>query len=242
MRKFLFVMALAPFFLTNAQAADLPARTYAKAPPMAPAFTWTGCYVGVTGGAAEGHSQWTSISTAIPRLRGLPVANHKMNDVALGGTVGCNYQMSAVVFGVEGDLSWTNLQSAGRAKPPFGGFVETKQGWFGTLRARLGYSVAERWLVYVTGGLATTSAQLRVFDNATFNVVDSKSRTGWTLGAGIEVAFDNHWSAKFEYLHMDFGNAKYFNPDVPIPGGVVVAERNRLTNDIIRVGLNYRFY
>jgi outer membrane immunogenic protein len=30
-------------------------------------------------------------------------------------------------------------------------------------------------------------------------------RNGWTVGSGIEVAFAPGWSAKLEYLYLDFG-------------------------------------
>jgi outer membrane immunogenic protein len=50
--------------------------------------------------------------------------------------------------------------------------------------------------------------------------------------------FNQNWSAKAEYLYVDFGNHTVFNDNV---GGVIVPESLRFTANILRVGLNYRF-
>jgi outer membrane immunogenic protein len=46
---------------------------------------------------------------------------------------------------------------------------------------------------------------------------------------------------KFEYLHADFGTATYFNPPVITPNGIVVTRDAKLTDDIVRAGMNWKF-
>ncbi len=69
----------------------------------------------------------------------------------------------------------------------------------------------------------------------------SDTTFGWAAGAGVEVAFWGNWSAKLEYLHVNFGD---LNKEAAIPGilgrGIAI-ERAQFHDNIVRVGLNYRF-
>jgi outer membrane immunogenic protein len=76
-----------------------------------------------------------------------------------------------------------------------------------------------------------------VFSATTTNV-------GWTLGAGVEGAIGGGWTAKFEYLYVDLGRASgTFLTTIPAaPAGVLSATySSRVTDNIVRVGINYRF-
>ena len=67
----------------------------------------------------------------------------------------------------------------------------------------------------------------------------SASKSGWVAGAGVEYAFYDHWTAKLEYLHMDFGT--HNNPGVTVSDDVAIGGRIKTTNDLIRIGVNYKF-
>src|SRR5258705_4749866 len=72
----------------------------------------------------------------------------------------------------------------------------------------------------------------------------SQNRTGWTAGGGVEGAiWATGWTWKFEYLHLDFGRANYVftTAATGTVSSSVVTRSARLSDDIIRVGLNYRF-
>ena len=100
--------------------------------------------------------------------------------------------------------------------------------YFGTSRVRVGYAM-DRMLVYATGGLAYARVHAG-------NTTDqgSKTRYGWTLGAGIEWALAPKWSAKLEYQHLDYGEGHNYTT------GGTGADVD-LDADIMRVGMNYRF-
>jgi outer membrane immunogenic protein len=82
-----------------------------------------------------------------------------------------------------------------------------------------------------------------------------QTRVGWTLGAGVEGTLFGDWSWKIEYLHVDLGNINTtFVPNLvcPLgPGSTPVAGcapfigqgsfHSRITDEIVRVGLNYKF-
>ena len=119
------------------------------------------------------------------------------------------------------------------------------------LRTRL--HVAERILLYATGGLAYGEV------SATAPVIPlswGSTRAGWTVGAGAEAAIDHNWSIKLEYLYMDLGNVGSNTTTganvvtqlgVPIRFNTVTtttltsAFNTRFTDNILRVGVNYRF-
>jgi outer membrane immunogenic protein len=77
-----FVAAIALLGTTTlASAADLPARTYTKAPPpIIAAYDWSGFYIGINGGGATSHNCWGLNNDGINgtgliyarRRRGLP--------------------------------------------------------------------------------------------------------------------------------------------------------------------------
>ena len=71
--------------------------------------------------------------------------------------------------------------------------------------ARLGYTWDPRWLVYAKGGAAWAHDK---YDVATYlgTWAASETRSGWTVGGGLEWAFADNWSAKLEYQFYDFGN------------------------------------
>jgi outer membrane immunogenic protein len=121
-----------------------------------------------------------------------------------------------------------------------------KLPWFGTARARIGFTPLDRWLVYATGGLAygeiTTDASVTVAGAGTSAGSFSQTRLGWAAGAGIEAALGGAWTAKVEYLHLDFGS--FTNTYLALNSGGLfggfIAGTSHVTDDIMRVGVNYR--
>ena len=222
------------------------------------AWSWTGCYIGVEGGGIWGSASNTSFDTTFgPAFVGPITGNYDLSGSMAGGTIGCNYQTGAFVLGIEADDSWTNNQGSSFAIAPFNrtALIQTQENWIATFRGRLGYAFAPRWLAYVTGGAAATDASLTIKDpnglgGSGAEASDSNTRWGWTVGAGTEWAVAGRWSFKAEYLHADFGNSDYFTPNVRVskPDGhggtfnyTFVSQSVNLTDDMVRVGLNYGF-
>ena len=197
--------------LASVQAADIQQRQVVKAPAMvgaAPIFTWTGPYVGISGGYGWGDG-----------------GRFDADGGLFGVTAGYNWQMNQVVFGIEGDLSWSGISGSGPCGA--GTRCTVDNNWLGTARGRLGWA-AGQFMPYVTGGLAFGDVDVR---RTGFGRADS-TELGWTLGAGIEAALWGPVSAKIEYLYVDLGG-----PSVPGPGGGSAD----FQTSIIRAGLNYRF-
>ena len=195
-----------------AGAADLAV----KAPALAPValYNWTGCYVGGHVGGAF------TDDTATNRLGNS--RSHNSSGFVGGGQIGCDYQFApGWVVGAEGRAAWTGLResNAGGVRFPALGVTVPSQftvsnDFLASATARLGYSFAAPWLLYVKGGAAWTNEKV---DDAFISppgtaaaglFVDpstSTTRTGWTVGSGVEWAFARNWSATLEHDFYDFG-------------------------------------
>jgi len=77
------------------------------------------------------------------------------------------------------------------------------------------------------------------------SISDSQGRVGWAAGVGGEwAAWTGPWGAltfKLEYLHADFGGKLYINPPIAVAGGSIATRDVRLTDDMVRVGMNLKF-
>jgi outer membrane immunogenic protein len=237
-------------FVGTAAAADLPARMPAKAPMVAAPvpYNWTGFYAGLNLGGS-----WGSQDNALVSAAGVTFQTNTDHPDGFigGGQIGYNWQADRWVFGLEADFQESGQKADGSYFIPAGlpGFIPAapattitytdKLEWFGTVRGRVGWAM-DRWLPYVTGGWAyghgsisgTTTTTTPT--TATFSATQDYS--GWTVGGGVEWTFLNNWSAKVEYLYIDFGDG----PSVPATAtGNIVS--SKMTDNIVRAGLNYKF-
>ena len=209
-----------------ASAADLPARNVYKAPIAAPAFSWTGIYIGGNVGYGFGRTRGTA---PVSGAGGTP-GQFDLDGFVGGGQIGANYQIANWVLGVEVDYQGADVDGTGTG----GGLTDSaKVERFGTVRGRLGYAW-DRWMVYGTGGYAFGA---RTNYNFITPPIASGSRDldGWAAGGGVEYAFAPNWSAKVEYLHLDLDRRAY--PSLGcVPACTVGAQL-----DTVRLGINYRF-
>ena len=158
----------------------------------------------------------------------------------------------------------------GNVRVGFNDFFKTSGGrdleWFGTLRGRLGVLPWDNVLIYATGGLAygRDKASSVIFVTGSLGIGGqadgttvacsnspclagsaSRTSTGWTAGGGIEYALSPNWTIKAEYLHIDLDFQQTFIMRVPAPStGTALASAvfNDYSVDIVRVGMNYKFY
>jgi outer membrane immunogenic protein len=249
------------FAATGASAADLPARAYTKAPVMVdPVYSWTGFYVGINGGYSWGRASETALIGA--PFPGSFTARQDVNGGFGGGQIGYNWQVDPRwLLGLEADIQGSGERGSsnddlGSIRVGRFGFTASTANsvdfpWFATFRGRAGLLADPSLLLYVTGGLAVgevkfttqTTATVQLFDGNTpigapLTAVspalsDSQTRVGWTAGAGLEKKFTPNWSAKLEYLYMDFGSKTYFSGAGAIPVS--------FHDHIFRAGINYEF-
>ncbi|MGB8397340.1 outer membrane protein [Bradyrhizobium sp.] len=216
-KVFLTAFGLVALGMAPAVAADLPARTYTKAPaPYAPIYNWTGFYIGAMGGYGK------EDTSGIGALSG----------GFAGGTVGYNWQSGQIVYGLEADAAWSDIGAT--AVIPGLLSVNDRIRDLGTVRGRIGFAV-DQVLLYGTGGFAWADNRITATAGGV-SISDSHVHTGWTAGAGVEVMFAPKWSVKAEYLYRSLSSENYFAG--VIPGGVASGTLNINSGQI---GVNYHF-
>jgi outer membrane immunogenic protein len=201
----------------GATAADL------YAPPVAaeviyspaPAFSWTGGYMGGLLGYEWGsahvrrNNQWSGQDVDPEGWMG-------------GVFGGYNFQTSGMfVAGVEGDFTFSG------ASDKSNGF-SVENNWNATVRARAGIAI-DRFLMYGTGGLAVGNISVRNPGVGS----DTGTHAGWTIGGGIEAAFTNNIIGRLEYRYTDYGTNIYDtgNRDTKVD----------FNSSQVMVGIGYKF-
>ena len=94
----------------------------------------------------------------------------------------------------------------------------------------------------MTGGVAYGKVETNVTHvQGIGNIIAATSgtKTGATFGAGAEAPLAGNWTAKIEYLHINFGTQSLQFGPTPNIGGTIVTTSIR--ENIYRAGLNYRF-
>jgi outer membrane immunogenic protein len=271
MKRILLGLATASSMLvTGAFAADLPAKVYTKAPPpVVEVYNWTGFYVGGNVGYSWGRSSdYSTLTNGAGTVLFANSSAINLNGVVGGGQIGYNWQVQNWVWGFEADIQGTDEKGTRSficptgvctvttgffaAAPPPGPAVtvspmDQKIEWFGTVRARGGILATPRVLLYATGGLAYGDVRTSETINniaAAQAFSRTETRVGWTAGVGVEGAIGGGWTAKLEYLYMDLGRTtgSFFTTFPALGGGFVTSNfSSRITDNILRVGVNYNF-
>ena len=243
MKKIAFVAstALAALALASAaQAADVSAPV---------GYDWTGFYLGANAGIAWDNSDINdTIYTEGVRLNEFENSIGSQTAFTGGGLVGYNYQVDRIVLGAEADFNYLGFNNSNNQAYTIGNYDVTSKAsfdadWFGTIRARLGYTF-DNVLVYGTGGVAyghlSSNGTITLDDGGTATTWKGSTDTtnwGWTVGGGAEYGIDN-WSLGLEYLYVDLGSAQWDSD---------LIESSKLQGDVdyafstVRASVKYRF-
>jgi outer membrane immunogenic protein len=244
---------------TAASAADMPV-------PAAPAYTppayrpviydWTGVYGGihVGGGVLEDvvtNTTTTALLNAGTQTKLSPFA------VVGGGQAGFNIEFAPFVIGAEGTFAWSDIsgtQVTPSLQPTVSANSTSAAHWYATATGKVGFA-ANDFLFYAKGGAAWMNAhytQSTAGGSVQSAQAITDTRSGFTVGGGIEFGMTENLSAKLEYDFLDFGTKTYnfnnlgFTPaGAPIgtaltPIGAAPMSIKSVTQ-MITVGLNYRF-
>jgi outer membrane immunogenic protein len=232
--------------------------------------SWTGFYVGGNAGYGWGDPT-TSTSNNLPVTASNssvlvplnPAQYTTRNDGWIAGVqFGYNYQIPRGVLGFESDFNWTNIRGATEKIAICSGYSgglpncthvqSQKLDWLATVRGRAGFVVAQETMIYGTAGLAIGHANVThslgtrgLAGEYAATATTSVTKTGWVVGAGIEAMIARHWMARLEYLHYDLGTvsstAPIFNVVGPTATGTSAQADFRITGELARAGLSYKF-
>ena len=238
MKKILLTTtALIALGIAPAAAADLAARPYTKAPPIAAVYDWSGFYIGANGGWGTSHNCWTN--TALIGIPLTPASEgcHDADGGTVGGQVGYRWQAGSWVFGLEAQGNWADFRGSNVSLLLAPLANRSKIDAFGLFTGQVGYA-ANNVLFYVKGGAAVTDNRYEGILAGT--VIDRAEQTRWgaTVGAGVEYAFAPNWSFGVEYNHLFMGTENYaFN----VLGVNLRNDDIKQDADIVTARINYRF-
>ena len=220
MKKVLGLVGAALLFAGPALAADLGKPVYkAPAPAALLPSGWGGFYIGIHGGYGWGHD---SVDVDLS-----PLSNPSPKGGVFGGQIGYNWQSQQFIYGIEADISLSDISVSETLVGP--GVLLSATGsidWLATIRGRYGVLVQPRLLIYATAGLGIVGAEVHSSANVMgfpqFSARQSDTATGFVYGIGAEHQLSERMSARVEYL--GFGHV------------------DRVGDfGIIRAGLNFKF-
>jgi outer membrane immunogenic protein len=247
-KTLLAVIGMAALGVAPALAADLAARPYTKAAPVAaPFYDWSGFYIGLNGGGASSHKCWDITNVAgIPVVPSVREGCHDATGGLVGGQIGYRWQAANWVFGVEAQGDWADLTGSNLSSPAALTSVitnRTKIDAIGLFTGQVGYA----WnnvLWYVKGGAAVTNDKYSGILTGSGFVIDTASETRWggAIGTGLEFGFAPNWSVGIEYDHLFMGNHNVSFGFSLAPALLTTRSDNiRQDVDMGTVRVNYRF-
>jgi len=225
-----------------ASAADLPARTYSKAPPMvAPYYDWSGFYIGINGGGGSSHKCWDltndGVAAVIPAA---PEGCHDATGGTFGGQIGYRWQSAAWVYGLEAQGNWSDFRGDNISLAFPTDVNRSRIDAFGLFTGQVGYAWNNA-LLYVKGGAAVTSDTYHILDVPTGALTDTASETRWggVVGVGLEYGFAPNWSLGVEYDHLFMGSRDV--SFTTLGGAFDGTDHIRQDVDIFTARINYKF-
>jgi outer membrane immunogenic protein len=254
---------------TSALAEGLPSSGRVAAPVYNWTGFYAGANVGWAWGNADSGSSFRCPDNGcfyldsqlgnLPLVSGLGSGSTNSDGFTGGVQLGYLAQSGRLVFGLEVDFNAPDLggsRSASAALPSSDPIISTvdtsfSTDWLLTVRGRLGVTVTPTVLLYATGGLAVSEVTVSnsyteknnpVVDGISGSSSRSDTKTGWTVGGGVEWALGNNWSVKGEYLYVDLGSVSTTAsvPAVDLTPNTLGTSVD-LTAHIVRAGVNYKF-
>jgi outer membrane immunogenic protein len=249
----ILVSLTAALVASPAFAADIPLKAPAEPAPM---YSWAGSYLGLNAGYG-----WSRFKVKDPTEFDHTGVVFHYDDFSFNGSGwffglqnGYNWQSGAWVFGFESDLQLARINgdknfhasifgNTTNNSRTFDTDVSSDINWFGTVRARLGYSVTPAMLIYATGGFAYGEVRSQLFfplatgGFTNFVAVDTHTRFGYSAGGGIEHKIAPNVSLKAEYLYVNLGN----HSNSFLIANDVYTWRERVDLHTARIGVNVQY-
>lgn len=220
---------------TAALAADLPPRPPTEPVVVQTFYNWTGFYIGGNAGGMRTSGDLTDLITGTT----VSFGNSHSGFIA-GGQIGYNWQFGNFVVGVEWDGDWSNLSGNGRTAvaPPLGTFVGfAGTDWLTTIAGRFGVA-ADRWLFYGKAGYGWVDNKVTITNTGTgASWSATNSNGGWLVGAGVEYAFSQNWTAKLEFDYIGLSSWNTTSTLFPVVDRVSLSRNVEL----LKFGVNYKF-
>ncbi len=224
---------------------------------------WNGSYGGLSLGGRWADADWTTTAVSVPNPVDTTTSTANFDSAALhyGGFLGLYWRIAPLwVAGVEADLVWADNKETRPGIPGTHGPIilsptpaalandstSVLLSWDMGLRGRIGYLVTPTTLLYANGGIAWQRVEINASCTGVAgwcvtarSQTNTITRSGWTLGGGVESVLSGNWLIRAEYRYADFGSIAS-----PFFTGTVVDDVTanlKLRTHTAFVGLVYRF-
>jgi outer membrane immunogenic protein len=250
MKKILLATTCLALSSVTAMAADMTMPMQTKAPAYsAPAFSWTGFYIGAQVGGG-------TLSDPQNNFEGAATMTGGKGAIA-GGQLGYNYQDGNWVFGVEGEGYWSGIKDSldsSFVNSTTGALTGTSNTTFAnqydfTIAGRVGLAF-DRTLFFAKGGWAwgkyKVSDNFQDFGSSSGFDTGSVTLDGALFGVGLEHALTRNWTVKFEYDYIAYGSKTLTSTGCNTSGATTACFFNggsplSSNKQLFKFGANYLF-
>lgn len=224
-------LVLSAFIVTSAYGAD--ASTY----------KWDGVYVGGSLGTGWTDSKLTSEDTNLvpwPDLYAGEYTSFTNRGTTAGIQVGQNYQKDNLVYGVEVEGKWADID---HSEVLYDDKLKSKVDTIYLISGRIGHAWGQS-LAYLKGGYATAKFKVSSTDaddtggSPTGSGSDTQWRSGYLLGVGYEYGLSPNCivGLTYDYVHLDSAEFDLSGPGVPYH-----LDQNSSKLELISARLSYKF-
>lgn len=258
MKRFALLLAstafVAPAFAADVVYEEPPAP--AAIIESAPAYNWSGLYVGGQAGIAFNRDSGAFSSENSSFVGG---DNDGESGFIGGGHIGYDYQVGNFILGAVTDLNYIDAEAnTSYTLPDFAGDPQTfgvtqDINYVGTVRAKAGVAM-DRFALYATGGLAYAGIDNNFYGDGTYSdgvntydvdASEDSDDVGYAVGAGFDVLATQNVSFGLEYLYTDLGESNvdvdYTNIDGSGSGDFTVASDTDLDFHSVMAKASFRF-
>jgi len=250
MNRWLLACVLLCGFAGSAVAADMGVLGPYQPPPIAPLYSWTGCYIGVNmGGGASPISNVDTLGTFAPSPGSM--GDLTARGVLGGGQLGCDYQAGSFVFGLQGLVDLSGMKGSDVLPTTIlvnNSYVQT----VATFTGRVGYTVLPTLLLYGKFGgafvhdiyhisvpdgedvpifpgtmrvapataISSTAGTASLVEAGAIVAQGASSTTGWTAGFGGEWAFAHAPVS----LSLEYDYLGFRSVQVPFTSAIVLGQ------------------
>ncbi|RWN94489.1 outer membrane beta-barrel protein [Mesorhizobium sp.] len=193
----------------------------------APAYNWTGFYVGGAAGAGASVHQ-----IEVPPLGGLEFNGLGGEGVFGELNVGYDHDFGSWVAGVMVDARYSGMTS--ELEVP-GGSINLDTDYGFDVLARVGMKVNESTLAYVLGGYSWQHFDLNA-SSPIGDILDWDS-SGFSVGGGLETAMSSNVTVGLEYRYSQFSEED-FSSEFGLPDDTLTSTPSFHT---VRIGAKYKF-